>query len=267
MRRLLSIVVASVVLVSCTKVPSDVIQPRDMAELMADMHTGEAVIDMNRNTYVTDSAKQALKQAVYSRHGVDAATVDSSLAWYGRHIDIYMDVCERTIAILEERLVEIGNSVAATRMSVAGDSVDVWGASPFLTFTGGSPSYTVAFDIVADENWAPGDNYTWRGKFFNSNEGNTWQIVAEYTDGTLEFISQTISGDGWKELIFHTDSLRQAARLYGYAELPPRPGSTLAVDSIALVRKRLDHDNYSHRYMQRRFVHLMQTDTVNSAVK
>ena len=130
MRKLLSTVMACMVLCACNKVPSEIIQPDEMALLMADVHTSESVIELNWDQFRSDSAKQVLKESVYAAHGVSAEQVDSSLAWYGRNITYYMDVYDNTIAILEKRLIERGNKVAAAAaMSIAGDSVNVWDRS------------------------------------------------------------------------------------------------------------------------------------------
>lgn len=118
---------AVLALSACSKVPSGVIAPEEMAQLLADIHTGESVIDMNRMEFSSDSAKQAYKQSVYARHGVTAEQVDSSFGWYGRNISQYMEVYDRTIEILDRRLIETGNRIAAdAALSIAGDSVDVW---------------------------------------------------------------------------------------------------------------------------------------------
>ena len=112
MRKLLSIIAVALLAVACSKTPKGIIPPEEMAQLMADIHTAEAVIELNRGEYRSDSLKQAFKQSVYARHGVDAATVDSSYMWYGRNINSYLEVYDRTIEILEHRLIESGNRVA-----------------------------------------------------------------------------------------------------------------------------------------------------------
>lgn len=259
MKKLLSIALAAAILcISCSKVPSGIIQPEEMAQLLADIHTGEAVVDMNRRDYRTDSARQAFKQSVYARHGVDAATVDSSFMWYGRNISYYMDVYDRTIEILEHRLIESGNKVAAeAALSIAGDSVDVWPYARYVAIGDFSPSRTMTFNFSRDENWQRGDMYTWRAKLFNNPEKSTWQIVAEYSDGSIDFISQDLTGEGWKELTVYTDSLLDATRVYGYLTGVNRHGTALRFDSIAMVRKRLDPQQYSRRYSMRRLERIL----------
>ena len=224
-----------------------------MALLMADVHTAEAVVDMNYARYRDDSLKQQMKQSVYARHGVTAAQVDTSFDWYGHNITYYMDVYDRTIEILEHRLIESGNRIAAANaLSIAGDSVDVWPGARFMTWNRRVPSRFITFSFSHDQNWKKGDSYTWRAKFFNNPEPSVWALVAEYADGTVDFTSAQVSEDGWKEISIFTDSLATPARVYGYLNVAvPQNGSDMRMDSIAIVRNRLDESKYNLRYRQR----------------
>ena len=255
MRKHLSIIAVALLACACSKVPRGIIEPEDMAQLLADFHTGESVVELNRRDYASDSLKQAFKQSIYMRHGVTSEQVDSSFAWYGRNITYYMDVYDRTIEILEHRLIETGNRIAAeAALSVAGDSVDVWSGPRYVAITDRLPSKTMTFSFGRDENWERGDIYTWRAKFFNNMEGSRWSIVAEYADGTLEYITQPVAGDGWKEISLNSDSLLDATRFYGFLEGVNRGGTAMTIDSIEIVRKRVDRVRYHRRNAIRRFV-------------
>lgn len=258
MKKLIKYILPAMLLVGCSKVPSDIIQPEEMAELMADFHTGEAVVDMHRSTYNTDSLKMVVKQSIYLRHGVTSAEVDSSLSWYGRNISKYMDVYDRVIEILEQRSIEIGSRVAAEMaMSIAGDSVDVWVGPRFTRINDLMPSKTMVFNMSRDPNWERGDQYTWRTKLNNNTERGYWQIVTEYANGTIEFLRRPIEGDGWKDINFICDSTLDATRIYGFITLDNTPGTSIAVDSVELVRKRLDKNRYNRRFGQRRIVEVL----------
>lgn len=266
MRRLLetSLVVLALCC-SCSDVPSGIIGHEDMAQLMADVHTGESVVEMNRRQYPTDSTKKAFRDAIYARHGYDEAKVDSSIAWYGRNISHYMEVYDRTIEILEHRLIESGNRIAAeAAMSMSGDSVDVWSAPRYFSITDKSPSQTLTFNYGRDPNWERGDMYTWRAKFFNNPEdGSSWVVVAEYADGSIEYISQNVGGDGWKEINMLTDSLNDATRIYGYLSTPSRRGTALGIDSIEMVRKRVDKERYNRRYAVKKLRHVFEPTDIS----
>ena len=250
MKNLARILLISILLfTACKKVPSHVIQPDDMASLMADIHTAEAVVEMNRSGFFNDSLKQAMRQSVYLRHGVTSQEVDSSIAWYGRNIKYYMDVYDRTIEILEQRLIESGNRIAADNaLSIAGDSVDVWPNPRFISINDRLPSKLVTFNFDRDRNWEKGDNYTWRAKLFNTESVMEWLIGVEYSNGSVEWISQSTEGDGWRYIAIQTDSTRIPTRLFGYLTSINRPGTDLRLDSVELVRKRLNRENYRRTF-------------------
>lgn len=240
---------AAVLMAACSKVPSGIIPPHDMARLMADVHVGESVVEMDRATFYSDSMKQAMKQSVYMKHGVTSEQVDSSFAWYGRNITYYMGVYDETIEILEKRLIETGNRVAAANaLSIAGDSVDVWPNPRYISVNDRMPSRILAFSFDRDPNWEHGDSYTWRAKFFNSPDNSHWLLGAEYADGSVESITNTVGGDGWKEIKLQTDSTLQPVRIFGYLTVANRPGTDLRLDSLEMVRKRRNPDDYRRPY-------------------
>lgn len=249
-----AIVLVGILAASCNKIPSYVLQPDDMASLMADIHVGESVMDLNRSQYPDDSTKMMMKQSVLARHGVSQQDLDTSMEWYSHHLSYYMDVYDKTIEILERRIAETGNRIAAENISVAGDSVDVWSSAMMLAVNRLSPSQYITFSLQSDENWELGDSYTWRAKFVNSSEPSVWGIMADYADGTTEYITADVSGDGWREIKFVADSTKEARRVYGYINIESRPGTTLWADSIMLIRNRVDREQYRHRYQQNKLV-------------
>ena len=236
----------------CSKVPSHVIQPDDMADLMADIHIGESVIEVNRTIYYNDSLKQLLKQSIYEKHGVDQSKVDTSFDWYGHNISEYMSVYEKTIEILERRISETGNRIKAEMVSIAGDSVDVWGGAQFMKFNDLMPSPLLTFGLDKDNNMEKGDYYTWRAKFFNNLESTKWVIAVNYSDKNIEYQVSDVLGDGWKELSFYTDSNRQVEHISGYLVSAPKTSASMWVDSIMLVRNRFSPEKYSLRYRQKK---------------
>lgn len=253
MRRLPYILslVALVALAACKGVPDHVLPEDEMAELLADRYVADAVVDYNMSAWRTDSQRIALRDAVYARHGATKADVDTSLDWYAHNIARYMDVCDRTIEILEKRLAGSDSRLQAEIMSVAGDSVDVWPSSRFLALSKRSPSQNVTFSLNKDENREHGDYYTWRVKFANNQNEGLWTLVAQYSDSTLEFISERVFGNGWHEISLQTDSTRTATRIYGSLMLNPAERGALWLDSISLVRNHLRPDTYNKRYRQR----------------
>lgn len=239
---------------ACSRVPSYVIEPDDMALLLADIHTGEGVVDQNYSSFRTDSAKLALKAGIYKRHGVTQEQVDTSLMWYGHNLELYGEVYDKTIEILEKRLSEIRSTAASAAMAVAGDSVDVWNGAKHLTVAGTSPSEFLTFALDYDENWEPGDVYSWKFKTLNNSGNLTMSVFVDYADGVTEQSYSTTSADGWHTVQLTTDTLREARRIYGVSRLSiPHRGGFMYLDSISLTRNRKNPAAYAQRFRQRKY--------------
>jgi len=239
---------------ACSHVPSHVIAPDDMAELLADIHIGESVIEQNYADYRTDSAKLAMKLTIYKRHGVTAEDVDTSLIWYGHNLEKYNDVYDRTIEILEDRLAHVQSTEAMEAMAIAGDSVDVWNGARHISVSSASPSQFLSFALDSDENWEPGDVYSWRFKTYNNTGKISLSLLVDYADGIVEQSYSSTADDGWHTVQLSTDTLREAKRIYGFTRLlPTHPGNYLYVDSISLTRNRVNPAAYIQRFRHRKF--------------
>lgn len=236
--------VLSLMVVACSSVPDGVLDKEKMARLLADIHTAESVVDVNRVNYHGDSIRMVIKQSVYVRHGVDQATVDTSFMWYGRHLDEYIAVYERVDEILHERMDAIDAEMADVNMTVIGDSADAWGDTRWRIIDPRYPSRYLTFDLMSDETWEKGDCYKWSMKMFNGRKPLRWGVVSEYDDGGSEIATASSEGDGWQELTFNLDSTRVARRVYGWATVDVQGADRVFVDSISLVRTRLDKTKY-----------------------
>lgn len=253
MRNVLAAVcLAVMVLTACSRRPGDVLDTDEMASLMADMHMAQAMVEYNRAAYRSDSLKQVVMQSVLRKHGVTTAQFDESLQWYGHNMKQYMEVYDATIAILEQRLADMGSKVAAEQaLSISGDSVNVWGGPRYLALNSNTATNIITFAIKRDEHWQRGDIYTFRAKILNPPGKVRGSIAARYDDGAVEFFNLSTDGEGWKELRFIVDSTRVASDIYGYLAMAPEPGVSVYVDSIELVRSRLAPTLYGQRYRQR----------------
>lgn len=229
---------------ACSSVPDGVLGKEDMARLMADIHTAESMLEIDRVSFRNDSARMALKQTVYARHGITAAEFDSTLVWYGHHLDKYVEVYDRVGEILQERMDAIDADLADLGLTVVGDSADAWGDVRSKVFDRRYPGDFLSFSIKADDTWEPGDRYMWRMKTFNNIRPVRMVMVADYDDGRSDMRSAVAEGDGWQELSLELDSTRVATRVYGSALIDIAGKERVFVDSISLVRTRVNPSRY-----------------------
>lgn len=230
---------------SCSKSPEGVLDQEKMAQLMADIHMAEAVVDFNYGEYATDSARQAFKQSVYLRHGVDQYLVDSSLTWYGHHIEDYIKVYDRTIEILEERKDEYA-SASNGHIAVAGDSVHVWTGPGHISVSPLVESRMLSFSLEPDSTWQTGDVYTLSFKTVNNLKPLKSRLLVDYANGTTAYADDHSTQKSVTNLTLQIDSTQQAERIYGYIAIPKDDLITYEIDSIMLtrIRKHLNPDAY-----------------------
>lgn len=241
------------IVIGCRRTPSYVIPPDKMAEVMADIHIGESVVESNYAKYQSDSLKMLLKQSILAKHGYTLKDLDTSFMWYGYDLDTYKDIYDRTIEILEKRLEDDGVvEIKKKTHTVAGDSVDIWDKSRFLISKETSPSTLLTFSYKHQPEWTKGDVYTLRAKFINVTGQPAWTLSADYPDGSFEVLSSRFSGDGWHEISFITDSVTIPLRVYGNINLEKR-SVPLLVDSIQFIRKNFDPDKYPEKIRQRKY--------------
>ncbi len=247
MGRLILIVMLALACVSCDRTPGYVIKPKKMAALLADIHKGEGVVDLQGSHYRNDSVKKVLKQSIYMHHGVTQEDVDTSLAWYGHNIDVYKEMYGMVIKQLEDELndADIAADGKSVQVSVVGDSVNVWSELPYRRFSPQSPSDFIRFKFNSDENWEKGDSYTWKLYANNHVLPISWTICADYNDGSTDYISSKFYGGGWQELKLHTDTAKTLRSVYGALQYLPMKGETSYIDSISLTRVRFSPDDYS----------------------
>lgn len=230
-------------LACCGRTPSYVISPDDMALLMADIHTGEAVVD-NSGEYRSDSLRQLLKQSILEKHGVSSEMFDTSLYWYGRHVDIYMEVNEKTIEILKSRLADaekIGAAELPVRIAYTdADSAVVWNSPSAVRLSSVSPMFTSTFSLRSDRGWERGDAYTLSLRPVRSSSPVSAVIVVGYDDGSAEYIDTVYSpeSDDLRRLTLYLDSTRVARHVYGAITVPQPESGVTYVDSISLLRTR-----------------------------
>ena len=245
-------VAALVLLIGCRTTPDNVLTPDEMADLLVDIHHAEAVADVQYSMYSPDTMRAALRQSVYDRHGITQADFDTSLAWYGRHIEKYIDLYDVVIERLEKQAEQAGTYRGGSG-SLSGDSIDAWDGSPHYVLTRRSPMHFLDFNLARDDNWKNGDSYTWQFKVFNRLSPMEVGLFVDYGDGSTDYMTSNVEQDGWFRTTVVLDSLRDPQSVYGFILVEPRDDEEIYIDSLSLIRKRFVENTYHSRYHQRRF--------------
>ena len=277
---LLTIVMA---LVSCDRTPSGVMSVNKMADLIADLQLADAYIDSHISEFNSDSSKQVIKQSVFKKHGITQQDYDSSLVWYAHNMEDYIKAHDKAIGKLKEQYDKLdkgGNgeskeltiseggkaiheagvpqNVAKSRTkrlqkigSAAGDTIDLWTGKRGYMLAQGAKRGFITFDVQPDADYKPGDRY--QLAYFLTRGNNEFKVSlnVDYTDGATSQIARGTNSDGWVIIDVQSDTARHVRRIYGYVSYDIKRGQTAYVDSLMLLRSRMNKTNYGFINAQR----------------
>ena len=249
-----------VMLIACDKAPRGIIGERKMAQIVADLQVADAYVTTNPDQFDTDSARQALKQSIFAKHGVTAHMYDTSLVWYAHNMDVYTDVYDRAAKVLSDRrnTIEHDNGLASGKRnskprhgvgsrklySAQGDTANMWNGPIQLIATGGLDGAYYPFEIEPANDAQPGDRYQLSFKYNSIGSKLDLTVAADYRDGSSSIMSHMTTADGWSTTTLQTDTAREVRRIYGYIHYNLTPAGLAMLDSIQLLRMR--HDPYSY---------------------
>lgn len=259
MRKLLPFIIClALFCAACSDRPKGVLSHNKMKDVLTDIYKGESVVELSFGKFRSDSSRLNIREAVFAKYNITEAEFDSSLSYYGRHLDEYVEMHDEII----ERLEKETNSIKRTNNSdshIGGDSVNVWSEYPRYVFSGNSADQFLKFNLSRDENWQQGDNYTWQFKVFNMPSKSNYGLYVDYEDGTTDIINSTIDKDGWNRIIINMDTARTPVSIYGFTEFKLKPEEKVFIDSLSLVRKRFDEQTYRRRYNTKKFTYATKT--------
>lgn len=227
--------------VGCSKVPKDILSEKDMQKVLADMLVAEAMVSGNYKVYQNDTIKLELYESVFRKHKISQAVYDSSLVWYGKHIDVYMKVYDRVIADLGKRVHDLGDVQADAAPSTGRDSVNIWPRRSMLVLEPRSVFNGMAFDIRPESSYPSGSSFVMGIRVWGLKPGMSaypeLRLRAEQRD-TVIMVDKTITRDGYYEAVVKTMPTRQVRRVYGslWMNSVEKQPYKIYVDSLHMMR-------------------------------
>ncbi len=228
---------------SCNDRAEGVLSEKQMVDLLVDIHKSEAVMALNYNQYPNDKSRQGVREAVYMRHHTNQAQFDTSLVWYGNHIDDYMKIYDQVIERLNTENEQIKALIAEDNSQVLtspGDTVDIWKQGRIHTFNAAKNENLLTFDITSDENFSPRDRFILDIHVINAPRNGAkpqMYLAVRHNQQNIHYNHAEIRSDGWTTLKIQSDSATRMENIYGYILLPRRPDKhVMYVDSIRLLR-------------------------------
>ena len=228
-------------MIACSKTPDGVLSEKKMQAIQVDMYIAEAMIDINSREFSEQAQKEALFQSIFRKYGITKAEYDSSLVWYGKHLDIYMKVFDRVLNDLNSRQRALGDVQASAAPTSKQDSVDIWPRRTFVHLEPKALFNGVTFNIKPEKNYPSGSTFVLGMNVWGVRKDMKCkpevQLCAEQADTTV-VVNKTIERDGHFETTLRTVSTKQVKRVYGRIFMSSADSSyyKIYLDSLNLMR-------------------------------
>ena len=190
-------------------VPSDVIQPGDMEDILYDYYLSREMAQKPSGEGNSPYLRTLYYKAVLKKHGVTEAEFDSSLVYYYGHAEEFTKIFNR----VSDRMQEYGKSLGIntngmggtlTHYSATGDTANIWRGATSVMLLPKAPYNRFDFEIKADTSFHKGDsfmlsfmtNYLYQ----QGTKDATAYIDVRYSNDSIASFSTSISVSGMSQL-------------------------------------------------------------------
>ena len=283
MKRSVYCLLALIVLtVSCKPtVPSSVIQPDDMEDLLYDYHIAQALATQQG----TDDAARNFNTrryflSVLKKHDVTEADFDSSLVYYYSHVDrlnkIYTRVNERLAGEGKALGAKVGEIGRYSQYSATGDTANIWKETTDVLLMPYPTMNRYDFTVKADTSFYKGDSFMFQfmAEFLwqNGVKEATVCIVSKYEGDSIVQTSNHVSVAGIAQLRLPVNRENRLKEMSGFIYLSDGGDETdtrkmMFISQIQLIRFHSKHDNDTNKQGEAdKTDSLQQSDNAGRAV-
>lgn len=233
---------------SCSRRPKEVLGEKEMISLMADLQLAEAY----SNTHVVfedgEIGKNAIIEGVLAAHGVTYEQLDTTLGWYGKNLDDFVELYAKVDRELLKRRKKL---MKDSEPMLASSGSDLWpysqnGAIIPLSLSDG---WVMS---LPDPDISNGDKLIWSMRL-GENVDLDGQLGVEYSDGSGESTIMNRGRHNRFEMTLQTDTGKIVSRLYAVLRVKDRRSLPLFVDSIKLEKLPYDSLEYNNSRSQKRY--------------
>ena len=245
MRRLLSkytiVFTAIIGVMACSKVPQGVLPERKMKEVMIDMYIAEGLIGTTPQSFPDTLHRDALFQSVFRKHGITQAAYDSSLVWYGKNLDILMQVSDLALKDINDLTRDLGDVQASAAPTSNQDSVNIWPRRNFLVLEPANLFNGVVYDIKPETHYSSGSGFVLGMRVWGITNRlkHTPELRISIDQGDTTIVTnRKITNDGYYQTIIKGMPTKQVRRVYGYIRMDNNEQDyhKIYIDSLNLMK-------------------------------
>lgn len=233
---------------SCSRRPDGILSEARMAEVLAELGIAEQItFRQSDNDFSSDSSRRVMRQAIFAKYEITPAQFDSTLGWYGHHIDDYARLYAKVDARIERRQRQL-----AARGGKESVGNDLWPLSPTISIGEHDAMQGFSFEVPGHL-VSPGNKLVWHMRL-NRMQGNggTLLLAAEYTDQEMVYVRRPLYEDGSGDVELMLADGRRPERIAGYVMLRRPVSGRVWIDSLQLLATpmgpsdRADFDRQPH---------------------
>ena len=241
--RICGILMLICVVASCSRVPKNIISEKKMRTVLYDMQIAEALVETKNESFGTSDSRQAVYDAVFAKHNITQVEYDSSLIWYGKNMDLYMNLYKLVLRDVNKSIELLGD-IKPDPLSgdaSAKDSIDIWIYNRSFSFKPERGFNSLTFDIAPKIPYSSGSSYvlgvTVWGISPNMKHNPKIHISAIQAD-TIISVNKEITSDGYYEAVVKTVAAKQVIKVYGYITVNNTDASyhRIYLDDINLMK-------------------------------
>lgn len=227
---------------ACNSRPDGVLSEGKMADVLADLTLVESLSGSQAATAGrSDSVAKVYRQSIMAKHGVTEAEFDSTLNWYGHHMEEY----EALYTTVDKRLEDREKRYAkATRQSADTPENSLLPLPRMLTVGANDPDRGFSF-AISGKTLKKGDCLELKMRFNRLTGSATVYLAAEYPKMETFYIRRHVHTSGPVNISLQTDSARVPDRIIGYVHLTDAPIQRVWIDSLSLTTTPLLPASYS----------------------
>ncbi len=224
---------------SCKKeIPSYVIQPEEMEDILYDYHLAQAVGD--RWNGAERYKSKLVMEYVFKKHDITQAEFDTSMVWYTRNMeklsDVYTNLSKR-FEVANSNIAHVYQSYEKEK-SASGDSVNLWCNRKLYVLSSSPLTNRVTFEIKADTTFHELDCLVWNMNVFrkeNKKGGLYASLIVSYKNDSAVSVVSPLAFSGYHAVTLKTDTL-PVKNLQGFIYYDDSIMSSIVVSDISLMR-------------------------------
>ncbi|MDE6578684.1 MAG: DUF4296 domain-containing protein [Muribaculaceae bacterium] len=235
--------------VSCSNRPKEILDEKEMINLMADLQIAEAYSNMQSYSSESDKERYALARSVLASHGVTQEQLDTTLSWYGRNLDEYVELYAKVDKELIKRRKRLMKEEQKDNSGNDGFNLWEFGKNGVISPLANSDGWIISIPYPELEK---GERLKWN-MHLSEHADLSAVLGVEYEDGSGETSMFNRTSNKGTELLLQTDTAKVVKRIYGWIRVKERNILPLFADSIRLERLPFDSLEYKGSRGQKRY--------------